>query len=70
MGKVRSLGLILFIIILHGAWFFELGFSVTVTYDSKALIIDGRKRILQSGSIHYPRATPEVSSILCYVHNV
>ncbi|GJW16761.1 beta-galactosidase 8-like protein, partial [Tanacetum coccineum] len=33
--------------------------SVSVSYDSKALIIDGRKRILQSGSVHYPRATPE-----------
>ncbi|KAI3701644.1 hypothetical protein L6452_26876 [Arctium lappa] len=38
----------------------QLGFSVTITYDNKALVIDGRKRILQSGSIHYPRATPEV----------
>ncbi|KAI3765116.1 hypothetical protein L2E82_15142 [Cichorium intybus] len=60
MGKYGSLGLILFVIVLYGAWFCELGFSVTVTYDSKALIIDGRKRILQSGSIHYPRATPEM----------
>nr|KAJ0212760.1 hypothetical protein LSAT_V11C400179160 [Lactuca sativa] len=60
MGKNGGLGLILFIIVLYGAWFCELGFSVTVTYDNKALIIDGRKRILQSGSIHYPRATPEM----------
>ncbi|KAI3718837.1 hypothetical protein L6452_19722 [Arctium lappa] len=60
MGKDGVLGLILFIIVLYGAWFCELGFSVTVTYDNKALVIDGRKRILQSGSIHYPRATPEV----------
>ncbi|KAI7758048.1 hypothetical protein M8C21_007412 [Ambrosia artemisiifolia] len=35
-------------------------FCVTVTYDSKALVIDGKRRILQSGSIHYPRATPEM----------
>ncbi|KAF7127525.1 hypothetical protein RHSIM_Rhsim11G0181200 [Rhododendron simsii] len=31
-----------------------------VTYDRKALIINGHKRILFSGSIHYPRSTPEM----------
>ncbi|KAK1401412.1 hypothetical protein POM88_001017 [Heracleum sosnowskyi] len=36
------------------------GISVKVTYDHKALIIDGKRRILQSGSVHYPRTTPEV----------
>ncbi|XP_076883903.1 beta-galactosidase 6-like [Bidens hawaiensis] len=54
MGKF---GLILLLIVVYG----ELGgVSVTVTYDSKALVIDGRRRILQSGSLHYPRATPEM----------
>lgn len=60
MGNIMVLALLLLILV-------ELGFSVSVTYDSKALVIDGRKRILQSGSIHYPRATPEVSLILLYV---
>lgn len=32
----------------------------SVTYDGRALVIDGKRRILQSGSIHYPRAMPEV----------
>lgn len=32
----------------------------TVTYDRKALIINGRRRILFSGSIHYPRSTPQM----------
>ncbi|MBA0673814.1 hypothetical protein Goari_015440, partial [Gossypium aridum] len=32
----------------------------TVSYDSKAIIINGRRRILLSGSIHYPRSTPEM----------
>lgn len=32
----------------------------SVTYDKKALIINGQRRILFSGSIHYPRSTPEV----------
>ncbi|XAR61708.1 Beta-galactosidase [Bertholletia excelsa] len=31
-----------------------------VTYDKKAIIINGRRRILLSGSIHYPRSTPEM----------
>ncbi|KAL0669161.1 hypothetical protein Bca4012_031865 [Brassica carinata] len=31
-----------------------------VSYDHKALIINGQKRILLSGSIHYPRSTPEM----------
>ncbi|KAL3820568.1 hypothetical protein ACJIZ3_006481 [Penstemon smallii] len=34
--------------------------STSVIYDSKALVIDGKRRILQSGSVHYPRTTPEV----------
>lgn len=32
----------------------------TVSYDDKAFIINGNRRILISGSIHYPRSTPEV----------
>ncbi|XP_073103515.1 beta-galactosidase 7-like isoform X1 [Elaeis guineensis] len=31
-----------------------------VTYDGRALIINGTRRILFSGSIHYPRSTPEM----------
>ncbi|KAJ8763332.1 hypothetical protein K2173_002215 [Erythroxylum novogranatense] len=40
-----------------------LGLQLTkcdVTYDRKALIINGQRRILFSGSIHYPRSTPEM----------
>nr|KYP43694.1 Beta-galactosidase 5 [Cajanus cajan] len=32
----------------------------SVTYDRKAIIINGQRRILISGSIHYPRSTPEM----------
>lgn len=32
-----------------------------VTYDNRALIIGGKRRMLISAGIHYPRATPEVS---------
>ncbi|KAG1334098.1 Beta-galactosidase 5 [Cocos nucifera] len=31
-----------------------------VTYDRKAVIINGQRRILISGSIHYPRSTPDM----------
>lgn len=34
----------------------------TVTYDGRSLIINGRRELLFSGSIHYPRSTPEVPS--------
>ncbi|XP_052194669.1 beta-galactosidase 3-like [Diospyros lotus] len=32
----------------------------SVAYDRKAIIINGQKRILFSGSIHYPRSTPQM----------
>ncbi|MED6137934.1 hypothetical protein PIB30_069637 [Stylosanthes scabra] len=31
-----------------------------VTYDGRSLIIGGHRKILFSGSIHYPRSTPQV----------
>ncbi|PSS30220.1 Beta-galactosidase [Actinidia chinensis var. chinensis] len=31
-----------------------------VTYDGRSLIIDGQQKLLFSGSIHYPRSTPEM----------
>ncbi|XP_071726460.1 beta-galactosidase 8 [Rutidosis leptorrhynchoides] len=34
--------------------------GVTVTYDHRALVIDGKRRVLVSGSIHYPRSTPDM----------
>ncbi|KAK6141946.1 hypothetical protein DH2020_024319 [Rehmannia glutinosa] len=35
-------------------------FGANVTYDHRALVIDGKRRVLVSGSIHYPRSTPEM----------
>ncbi|WCJ43523.1 Beta-galactosidase [Euphorbia peplus] len=32
----------------------------TVTYDRKAILINGQRRLLFSGSIHYPRSTPDM----------
>jgi hypothetical protein len=33
-----------------------------VSYDGRALIVDGTRRMLFSGEMHYTRSTPEVSS--------
>lgn len=41
--------------------------AANVTYDHRALVIDGKRRVLVSGSIHYPRSTPEVR-FLCSWH--
>ncbi|GAB4833510.1 Beta-galactosidase 7 [Ancistrocladus abbreviatus] len=34
--------------------------TIDVSYDGRAIKIDGRRRILISGAIHYPRSTPEM----------
>ncbi|CAL9757931.1 unnamed protein product [Musa acuminata subsp. burmannicoides] len=34
--------------------------STTVSHDGRALVIDGQRRILFTGAIHYPRSTPEM----------
>jgi Glycosyl hydrolases family 35 len=31
------------------------------TYDGRSLIINGKREIIFSGSIHYPRSQPDVS---------
>jgi hypothetical protein len=36
--------------------------AVEVTHDGRAIKIDGKRRVLISGSIHYPRSTPQVSN--------
>lgn len=33
-----------------------------VAYDARSLIINGSRELLFSGSIHYPRSTPDVSN--------
>lgn len=37
------------------------GVGSEVTYDHRALVISGTRRLLFSGEIHYPRSTPEVT---------
>ncbi|CAI9760639.1 unnamed protein product [Fraxinus pennsylvanica] len=34
--------------------------AVEVTYDGRALKIDGERKLIISGAIHYPRSTPEM----------
>ncbi|XP_060198279.1 beta-galactosidase 16-like isoform X1 [Lycium barbarum] len=34
--------------------------GANVTYDGRSLIIDGQRKMLFSGSIHYPRSTPDM----------
>ncbi|KAM3192021.1 hypothetical protein ACQJBY_069332 [Aegilops geniculata] len=34
--------------------------NAAVSYDHRAVVINGQRRILMSGSIHYPRSTPEM----------
>lgn len=42
-----------------GGTFFE---PFNVTYDHRAVILGGERRMLVSAGLHYPRATPEVST--------
>lgn len=37
--------------------------ATIVSHDGRAITIDGHRRVLLSGSIHYPRSTPEVFKI-------
>jgi hypothetical protein len=41
--------------------------SAAVTYDRKAVVVNGQRRILMSGSIHYPRSVPEVRAAFLLV---
>lgn len=35
--------------------------TIGVTYDSRSLIVNGKRELMFSGSIHYPRSTSDVS---------
>nr|XP_010932916.1 beta-galactosidase 5 isoform X2 [Elaeis guineensis] len=54
MGAQKPISLLLFLLLILPAA------QCGVTYDRKAIIINGRRRILISGSIHYPRSTPDM----------
>lgn len=44
---------------------FSLCSAIDVSYDERALTIDGERRIILSGSIHYTRSTAQVSFYFC-----
>ncbi|GAA0153644.1 galactosidase [Lithospermum erythrorhizon] len=62
IGLASKCVMIYFIIVL----FLSVLVQCLVTYDKKAIIINGQRRILFSGSIHYPRSTPEMWEDLIY----
>lgn len=39
---------------------FVLGVHSSVIYDKKGIVVNGQRKILISGSIHYPRSTPDM----------
>lgn len=49
---------IVVLVVLLGSWV-SVG-TASVSYDKHSFIINGQRKILLSGSIHYPRSTPEV----------
>lgn len=64
-GEGSIILVFLTLVFLEG-FYFGRGSAATVTYDHRALVINGQRRALLSGSIHYPRTTPDVISILNY----
>ncbi|KAJ3702733.1 hypothetical protein LUZ61_006438 [Rhynchospora tenuis] len=57
MGGKSSIPTIFWVLFLG---FFLQNAQCEVTYDRKAIVINGQRRILISGSIHYPRSTPDM----------
>ncbi|CAI9753764.1 unnamed protein product [Fraxinus pennsylvanica] len=49
---------LLVVMVLLSSWVF-CG-EASVSYDNKAINVNGQRRILISGSVHYPRSTPEM----------
>ncbi|MBA0702571.1 hypothetical protein Goari_027216 [Gossypium aridum] len=53
------LGFITFIVLATAGFGNSYGYSKPVTFDGRSLMIDGQHLLLFSGSIHYPRSTPQ-----------
>uniref|UniRef100_A0A6N2N6L2 Beta-galactosidase n=1 Tax=Salix viminalis TaxID=40686 RepID=A0A6N2N6L2_SALVM len=56
VSKLFSLGFLVVVVLLGCSQLIQ----CVVTYDRKAIMINGQRRILFSGSIHYPRSTPDI----------
>ncbi|KAK2968738.1 hypothetical protein RJ640_020374, partial [Escallonia rubra] len=50
----------LLVLVITAFCFFSSLVAFEVTYDNRAIKIDGERKIILSGSIHYPRSTPEM----------
>ncbi|XP_060211822.1 beta-galactosidase-like [Lycium barbarum] len=59
MWKMRSINVLLVLCVVFFSLFCS-SVKATVSYDDRAIIINGKRRILISGSIHYPRSPPEM----------
>ncbi|KAL4013236.1 hypothetical protein IC575_025398 [Cucumis melo] len=57
---MRNLVFLVVFFFLSWSLHFRLTNCENVTYDGKALIINGQRKILFSGSIHYPRSAPDM----------
>ncbi|KAI6681966.1 hypothetical protein NL676_035847 [Syzygium grande] len=55
----RAKSMIVMMLVLLLSWASS-SVTASVTYDHRAIIVNGQRRILISGSIHYPRSTPEM----------
>ena len=62
-NKFAKWVLVLCMVVVLGAEFVQSG----VSYDRKAVVINEQRRILISGSIHYPRSTPEVLNFINFL---
>eukprot|EP01018_Ginkgo_biloba_P031036 Gb_40554 [translate_table: standard] len=51
---------VIFAFVLNGFYQWQHVSSANVTYDHRSIVINGQRRVLISGSIHYPRSTPEM----------
>ena len=59
--KILPVRLIVLFIFFSFCCFNSFCLAANVTYDHRSLIIDGRRKLFLSASIHYPRSVPAVS---------
>ncbi|KAJ0030611.1 hypothetical protein Pint_13540 [Pistacia integerrima] len=60
MATPRSISYAFLLCFIIQTVFISLSSAYNVSSDGRAIIIDSRRRVLLSGSIHYPRSTPEM----------
>ncbi|KAK4727677.1 hypothetical protein R3W88_032594 [Solanum pinnatisectum] len=60
MLRTNVLLLVLVLLLVICSLDFFSSVKASVSYDDRAIIINGKRKILISGSIHYPRSTPQM----------